>query len=119
MDREQACREIQEIKQVMEESRKRSSRGKYWITPVLALLALIVSALVPPLAPVIAIGLIIVGVIIWRRSSDSVMKAISAGIVGVGIVLLLVVLFIVAGLMAFQVSGVTGTHETVVPVPHQ
>lgn len=116
MDKDQALHEVQEIKQVMEESRKRSGRGKYWIGPALALLAMVISGLVPPLAPVIAIGLLVGGVITWRRSSEPLMKAIATGVVAVGIVLLLMTLFVILGLVAFH-TGVQGPTITITPVP--
>jgi hypothetical protein len=40
MDRDQAVQEVHEIKQVMEESRRRSSRGKCWIIVAAALLTM-------------------------------------------------------------------------------
>lgn len=113
MDKDQALREVQEIKQIMDESRKRAGRGKYWIGIAIALLAMAISGLVPPSAPIIAIGLLIGGVITWRRSSEPIMKAIAAGIVTVGIILLLMTLFVVLGLMAFH----TSTTTTITQVP--
>lgn len=116
MERDRALRDVDEIKQVMHESRKRFGHGKYWIGPALALLAILISGLVPPLAPVIAIGLLVGGVIAWRRSDESIMKAIAAGIIAVGIVLLLATLFVILGLVALHVSSVSST-TTITPVP--
>jgi len=115
MDKERAIREVHEIKQVMEETRNRSDRGKYWIVPGLALLAMLISGLFPFLAPVIAICLIVGGVIIWRRNNEQIMKAIAVGIIAVGIVILLVTLFVILGLVAYSTSGIMESSQTVVP----
>ncbi len=107
MDKDQAIQEVQEIKQVMDEARQRSNRRNYWILPVCAIAAMIVSALIPPLAPIIGVGFLVSGIIIWRRSGESIIKALAAGMVGIGIMMLLMTLFVVLGLMAYHTSGVT------------
>ncbi len=116
MDRDQALQEVHEIKQVMEESRRRSSRGKCWIIIAAALLAMVISGIVPPLAPIIGIGMIVGGIIVWRKNSDPVIKAIAAGVCAVGIVLILVTVFVVIGLVAYNVSGIFPAQETIVPM---
>ena len=50
MEKEEALRDIHEIKQVMEESQRRTRHGKYWIGLALALVAIvIISGLILPL----------------------------------------------------------------------
>jgi Mg2+/citrate symporter len=118
MEKEEALRDIHEIKQVMEESQRRTRRGKYWIGLALALVAIvIISGLIPYLGPVFGIGLIVGGVIAWRRSDDSFMKAIAAAIIAVGIVLTLATLFVIFGLMAFTVVTDTMTSPGSLPMP--
>ena len=118
MDKDQALREVHEIRQVMEESRKRTNRGKYWIVIAAAVLAMVVSGLIPPLAPVIGLGMIAAGIIIWRRNDETLMKGIAAGLIAIGIVLVLLAVFVIIGLVAYQtVGGPFPANETVVPVP--
>jgi hypothetical protein len=117
MDKDQAIREVHEIKQVIEESRKQSNRRQYWIVPALAIAAIIVSALMPPLAPVIGVGFVVAGVIIRRRAIDPIMKAIGLGVLVIGIVMILMTVLVVAGLMVFNIASVTRGPATVVPVP--
>jgi len=118
MEKEEALRDIHEIKQVMEESQRRTRHGKYWIGLALALVAVVViSGLIPYLGPVFSIGLIVGGVIAWRRSDDSTMKTIAAAIIAVGIVLTLATLFVIFGLMAFYISTDTMTSHGSLPMP--
>ena len=123
MDKDEALREVEEIKQVIDDSRKQSNRRKYWISAVIALAAVVISGLVLPiLAPIIAIGLVVGGIIARRRSSDPVMKAIATGAVAIGIVALILTLFVISGLMVWRTSTTTtsttiNTVTTVTPAP--
>ena len=119
MDKDQALLDVQEIKQTMEASRKHFDRRKYWIVPLVALLAIIVCGLFPILSPFIAAGMLAGGIILWRRSRDPVMKAFAVGIIAGGIIILMVILFAVLGLVAYGVFGGAGgpAAQTVIPAP--
>jgi protein-S-isoprenylcysteine O-methyltransferase Ste14 len=107
MDKDQAVREVLEIKQIMENSRKKPNRSKYWIFPAIALVALVVCGIVPVFTPFIAIAFIVGGLVTWRRSSDSILKGTAAGIVAVGIVLLILTLIVIFGIMGYHASSTT------------
>ncbi len=117
MDKDQALNEVKAIKQVMENSSKWSSRGKYWIGVLLTLLALVATGLIPFLAPIMGVGLLVGGIIAWRLASDSVMKSIAGGIIAVGIVLILLTVFVVTGLIGYSTSTTTTTVTIAPPVP--
>jgi hypothetical protein len=117
MDKDQAIRDVQEIKEVMQESRKRSGRGKYLIGPALALAAIIVSSIVPYLAPIMAIGLLVGGVITWRRNSETLMKVISVGIFAAGIVLIIMFILAMVGPGAYLFSSPGGPESAVTTTP--
>jgi hypothetical protein len=114
MDKEQAIREVHEIKHIMEESQRRMGHSKYWICLALALLGIVVSAFVPVLGPVIGIGLIVGGIFTWRRSYDSTTKTISGVLIAAGIIVLfLATVFIAFGVMVF--SSTTGSSIMIGP----
>ena len=118
MDKDEAIHEVEEIKRVIDDTHKRSDHRKYWFVLAIALAAMIVCGFVPVLAPLIGIGFIVGGVIEWRRSSDSLGKAIAIGALVIGIVLVLITLFVVFGLMAWHTSTTTTIHSaTITPPP--
>ena len=102
IDKNQAIRELHEIKQVMEKSRKRFNRGKYWLGPLVAVLSIFIAFLFFPFfAPVIGTGFLVGGIIAWRWAGDSTAKKIAAGVLfAVGIILILysIILISVVGL---------------------
>ena len=118
MDKGEAIHEVEEIKRVIDDTHKRSDHRKYWFVLAIALAAMIVCGFVPVLAPLIGIGFIVGGVIAWRRSNDSLGKAIAIGALVIGIVLVLITLFVVFGLMAWHTSTTTTIHSvTITPPP--
>ena len=118
MDKDEAIHEVEEIKRVIDDTHKRSDHRKYWFVLAIALAAMIVCGFVPVLAPLIGIGFIVGGVIAWRRSNDSLGKAIAIGALVIGIVLVLITLFVVFGLMAWHTSTTTTIHSvTITPPP--
>jgi uncharacterized membrane protein YhaH (DUF805 family) len=115
MDKDEAIHEVEEIKQVIADSRKRSDRRKYWIGAAIALAAVVISGLVIPIfAPIIAIGFIVGGIIARRQSSDPVIKAIAAGAIAIGITVIILTLLVIFGLMGWHTS--TMTKITNVPI---
>jgi len=120
MDRDEAIHEVEEIKQVIADSRKRSDRRKYWIGAAIALAAVVISGLVIPIfAPVVGIGLIVGGIIARRQSSDPVIKAIAAGAIAIGITVIILTLLVIFGLMGWHTSTTTtiNTVTTITPAP--
>jgi len=114
MDREQALRDVQEIKQVIDKSRKWSGRGKLWGIIALVVLAMVLSAIVPFLAPIIAIGFIGGGVVVYRRTDDSLTRGVAAGAIAIGIMMLLMTLLVVVGLISYSTST---TVQDVIIIP--
>ena len=120
MDKDEAIHEVEEIKQVIADSRKSSDRRKYWIGAAIALAVVVISGLVIPIfAPVIAIGLIVGGIIARRQSSDTVIKAIAAGAIAIGITVIILTLLVIFGLMVWHTSTATtiNTVTTITPAP--
>jgi uncharacterized membrane protein YhaH (DUF805 family) len=120
MDKDEAIHEVEEIKQVIADSRKRSDRKKYWIVAAIALVAVVISGLVIPIfAPVIAIGLIVGGIIARRQSSDPVIKAIAAAAIAIGIIVIILTLLVIFFLMPWHTSTTTtiNTVTTITPAP--
>jgi Mg2+/citrate symporter len=115
MEKDQALREVQEIKQVMEESRKRYSRNKIWWGIALIVLALVVSVIVPILIPIVAIGLLVSGIIIYRRADEQLLKSIATGAIAVGVLMILLTLLVVLGLMPYHFGVITGSETITVP----
>jgi hypothetical protein len=111
MDKDQAMQEVHEIKQVMDESRKRSSHFKYWIGPALSLLAIIISGLAPLFTPLFSVILVVVGIVTWRRNNELKMKVIAAVTITIGIALLL----IIVSLVGFHNITTTTSTTTVTP----
>jgi Na+/H+-translocating membrane pyrophosphatase len=121
MDKDEAIHEVEEIKRVIDDTHKRSDHRKFWFVLAIALAAMLVCGFVPVLAPLIGIGFIVGGVIEWRRSSDSLGKAIAIGALVIGIVLVLITLFVIFeifGLMAWHTTTNTTIHTvTITPPP--
>jgi predicted nucleic acid-binding Zn ribbon protein len=101
MEKDQALREVQEIKQVMDNSRKRHSRNNIWWGIVLIALAVVVSVIMPLLMPVVAIGLLVSGIIIYRGDNEQPLKSIAAGFIAVGASMILLTLLVVLALMPY------------------
>ena len=99
MEKDQALREVQEIKQVMDNSRKRHSRNNIWWGIVLIALAVVVSVIMPLLMPVVAIGLLVSGIIIYRGTNEQPLKSIAAGAIAVGVSMILLTLLMVLALV--------------------
>jgi Na+/H+-translocating membrane pyrophosphatase len=118
MDKDEAIHEVEEIKRVIDDTHKRSDHRKYWFVLAIALAAMLVCGFVPVLAPLIGIGFIVGGVIEWRRSSDSLGKAIAIGALVIGIALALIGLFVIFGLMGWLTTTSTTIHSiTITPPP--
>jgi predicted nucleic acid-binding Zn ribbon protein len=102
MEKDQALREIQEIRQVIEESRKRYRRNEIWWGIVLIALALVVSVIMPLLIPVVAIGLLVSGIIIYRGANEQPLKSIAAGAIAVGVLMILGTVLLVLALTPYH-----------------
>jgi hypothetical protein len=105
MEREEAVQEVREIKRIMEESRRQADRRTVWVGLALLGLGILATAVLPFLAPVVGIGLIVGGIVAYRRSEDSLARGVAAVAIGMGSLLLLLVVFVVLGLMAISVGG--------------
>jgi flagellar biosynthesis protein FliQ len=105
MEKDQALREVQEIKQIIEESRKQHSRNNVWWGIVLIALAVVVSVIMPLLMPVVAIGLLVSGIIIYRGANEQPLKSIATVMIVIGVLMILATVLLVLGLMPYH-SGV-------------
>ena len=117
MDKDEAIHEVEEIKRVIDDTHKRSDHRKYWFVLAIALAAMLVCGFVPVLAPLIGIGFIVGGVIEWRRSSDSLGKAIAIGALVIGIVLVLIGLFVIFSLLGWFTTTSTTIHSITITLP--
>jgi predicted nucleic acid-binding Zn ribbon protein len=117
MEKDQALREVQEIKQVMDNSRKRHSRNNIWWGIVLIALAVVVSVIMPLLMPVVAIGLLVSGIIIYRGTNEQPLKSIAAGFIAVGASMILLTLLVVLALTPYHSSLALIESESVIVCP--
>jgi uncharacterized membrane protein len=118
MDKDEALREVQEIKQVIDESRKVPSffeKNKFWVFAVIALIIMLTLFFGIYLTPFIGIVLIVIGVIVMRESTDPTTKAIAKGAVIIGIIALVLTAGILMFLWPVHSSSHTIVTSTVFP----
>jgi len=97
MDKDQALREVHEIKQVMDDSRRKSNRGYLWGGIAFIVAALVLSGIFPFLGPVLAVGLLAGGIITYRKTNDRLVRGIAGGAIAVGGIMLVAILLVLAG----------------------
>lgn len=106
MNRDEAMRDLHDIKRVMEESRTKADTRSYWIGALALVLALpfilLLLVIMPPFAPLVGIGLVVAGIIMWRRHTELGMKAISGGMIAMGGVLVVLTILMIVGLVAYS-----------------
>lgn len=104
MEKDEALRDVKEIKHIMEESRRRYSRAASAWGITLIIVSIAVSIILPFLVPVVGIGLLIGGIIMYRRSNFPLAKGTAAGAIAIGVVMVLLTLIVVLFLMPFRPS---------------